>query len=230
MLMRKLQHCSAISIKKTAYRFKIAKLSWGFNGLDKLANVVSILGKEPSPYKFGYWTNRQKLLLQVACKIDLNFWYLRYLQNEHGRRNVLKNFYRVCHGFRLTKRDDYFQVNFDHFWSEHHFLRQLGQYWKSAWAYKIWTVTKLSLPKSVKLTVYSQTIENTIISYKVLLRFSVLIYISHEVLDAIKESWCQFCQHFTSSFFVQKCFAQLLYAYIWVYNFLAEGNWRKSCS
>jgi len=23
--------------------------------------------------------------------------------------------YKVCHGFRFTKRDDYFQVNFDHF-------------------------------------------------------------------------------------------------------------------
>jgi len=23
--------------------------------------------------------------------------------------------YRVCHGFRLTKRDDYFRVDLDHF-------------------------------------------------------------------------------------------------------------------
>ena len=23
--------------------------------------------------------------------------------------------YRVCHGFRLMKQDDYFRVNFDHF-------------------------------------------------------------------------------------------------------------------
>ena len=43
-------------------------------------------------------------------------------------------FCKVCHGFRLTKRDDYFRVNFDHFWINHHFIRQLGQYWKSAWA------------------------------------------------------------------------------------------------
>jgi len=27
--------------------------------------------------------------------------------------------YRVCHGFRLTKRDDYFLVSFDHFQSKH---------------------------------------------------------------------------------------------------------------
>ena len=33
--------------------------------------------------------------------------------------------YRVCHGFILTKRDDNFWVNFDHFWSKHHYLRQL---------------------------------------------------------------------------------------------------------
>jgi len=29
--------------------------------------------------------------------------------------------YRVCHGFRLITPDDYFQVNFDHFYIEHHF-------------------------------------------------------------------------------------------------------------
>jgi len=34
--------------------------------------------------------------------------------------------YRVCHGFRLTKRNDYFWVDFDHFWIEHYFWRQLG--------------------------------------------------------------------------------------------------------
>ena len=31
-----------------------------------------------------------------------------------------QSIYKVCHGFRLTTRDDYFQVNFDHFWSKHH--------------------------------------------------------------------------------------------------------------
>ena len=59
----------------------------------------------------------------------------------------------MCHGFRLKKQDDYFWVDFDHFSKEHHFFRQLGKYWKSAHAYEIWTATKLSLPKSVKLTV-----------------------------------------------------------------------------
>ena len=33
----------------------------------------------------------------------------------------------LCHGFRLMMWDDYFWVNFDHFWSKRHFLRQLGQ-------------------------------------------------------------------------------------------------------
>ena len=55
----------------------------------------------------------------------------------------------MCHGFRLRERDDYFWVDFDHFWSEHHFARQLGQYWKSAGAYELQIVTKLSLPKSL---------------------------------------------------------------------------------
>jgi len=29
--------------------------------------------------------------------------------------------YRVCHGFILTKQDDYFSFDFDHFCIEHHF-------------------------------------------------------------------------------------------------------------
>ena len=46
-------------------------------------------------------------------------------------KNDLKNKtvaldYRVCHGFRLTKRDDYFWVTFDHFWSKHHFFEAAG--------------------------------------------------------------------------------------------------------
>jgi len=27
----------------------------------------------------------------------------------------------VCHGFRLTNRDDYFCVDFDHFWIKQYF-------------------------------------------------------------------------------------------------------------
>jgi len=37
--------------------------------------------------------------------------------------------YIVFHRFRLTKQNDYFWVNFDHFWIEQYFWRQLGQYW-----------------------------------------------------------------------------------------------------
>jgi hypothetical protein len=36
--------------------------------------------------------------------------------------------YTVCHGFRLTKRDDHFWIDFDHFKIEQYFWRQLGQY------------------------------------------------------------------------------------------------------
>ena len=39
--------------------------------------------------------------------------------------------YRVCHGFRITKQNDYLLVTFDHFWSESHFSRQLGL-WKNS--------------------------------------------------------------------------------------------------
>jgi len=34
---------------------------------------------------------------------------------------------RVCHGSWLLKRDDYFWVTIDHFWSEHHFFETTGQ-------------------------------------------------------------------------------------------------------
>ena len=37
------------------------------------------------------------------------------LTSPRGKVVVDVMLYRVCHGFRLTKRDDYFQVNFDHF-------------------------------------------------------------------------------------------------------------------
>ena len=41
---------------------------------------------------------------------------------------------------------------------------------------------------------------------------------------------CQFHQHFTRSFFVQKSFEQLFCTYALGLYFLAQGNWRKSCS
>jgi len=59
----------------------------------------------------------------------------------------------VCHGFRSTNRDDYFQVNFDHFWIKQYFWRQLGQYWILIWDQNRTTIRKFSLPKSVKRSV-----------------------------------------------------------------------------
>jgi len=52
-------------------------------------------------------------------------WWRHYV-------NFLKFFrmsrinYRVCHEFKLTKRDDYFWVVFDHSWSKHHFWGNWG--------------------------------------------------------------------------------------------------------
>ncbi len=62
--------------------------------------------------------------------------------------------YRVCHGFRLAKRDDYFWVNFHLFKIENHFYRQLWQVCNSAWASNRSNICKFSLPKSVKHSVY----------------------------------------------------------------------------
>jgi len=56
----------------------------------------------------------------------------------------------VTGGFSLVKRDVNFWVNFERFWIEQYFCRQLGQYWKLAWAQNWTTIGKFSLPKSTK--------------------------------------------------------------------------------
>jgi len=38
----------------------------------------------------------------------------------------------VCRKFKLTMKYDYFWVDFEHFWIEQYFWRQLGKHWK--WA------------------------------------------------------------------------------------------------
>ena len=48
--------------------------------------------------------------------------------HTHNFTSLSITYNRVCHGFRFTDRDDYlrdnyFRVDFDHFWSKHHFLR-----------------------------------------------------------------------------------------------------------
>ena len=42
-------------------------------------------------------------------------------QNRYTMTPVIYRSYRAFHGFTLTNRDDYFRVNFDHFYSEHRF-------------------------------------------------------------------------------------------------------------
>jgi len=47
--------------------------------------------------------------------------------SEAIAQNWILNKNRVCHGFGLMKEDHYFRVTFDHFGSECHFQRQLGE-------------------------------------------------------------------------------------------------------
>jgi len=54
-------------------------------------------------------------------------FFAALIASSQGKRQRIK-INKVCHGFRLTKRDDYFWVDFDHFWIERYFWRQLGQY------------------------------------------------------------------------------------------------------
>jgi len=71
---------------------------------------------------------------------------------------IIDNKHRVCQGFRLTKRDIYFWVNFDHFWIEQYFWRQMGHYWRLARAGNRTTIGKFSLPKSVECSVVTTII------------------------------------------------------------------------
>jgi len=59
---------------------------------------------------------------------DYNFSCTRWLY----QLDTIKQYNWECHKFRLAEQDDYFWFDFDHFWSEQYFWRQLGQYWKLA--------------------------------------------------------------------------------------------------
>ncbi len=74
--------------------------------------------------------------------------FLFYMQFFFMKNNFKT--YIACYGLRLTKRDDYFLVTFDHFWRNCHFMKQLGQYKKLARAYNQTTKIKFNLSKFVK--------------------------------------------------------------------------------
>ncbi len=65
-----------------------------------------------------------KTFLSVRTN-DVSFWVL--FADTCKNDPIILMSYRVCHGFRLTKQDDYLWANFDHFWIEPYFWRQLGQ-------------------------------------------------------------------------------------------------------
>jgi len=50
--------------------------------------------------------------------------YVRVSLYDTGTTHYL--YYRVCHELRLTKQEDYFWDNFDHFWIEQYFLEAAG--------------------------------------------------------------------------------------------------------
>ncbi len=73
-----------------------------------------------------------------------------FFRNKYCAHDLQKiEIYSEFHGFRLRYRDNYSSVNFDHFCSELHFLRQQGQLRKKAQT----TISKFSLSKLVKHTV-----------------------------------------------------------------------------
>jgi len=88
--------------------------------------------------------------------ILLDFDFLEKFTSHRSRDNTTKKiylFYRVCHGLRVTKWNDYFRANFDHFWIKHCFLRKLRQKWKLIQALNQTTISKFCLPEYVKCSV-----------------------------------------------------------------------------
>jgi len=70
--------------------------------------------------------------------------------------------YRVCRKFRLMKRNDYFWLAFDNFWSKCYFLKQLDRIKNRLWP-KILplctSLTNLSLFKSSVLFLFMRTVD-----------------------------------------------------------------------
>jgi len=62
------------------------------------------------------------------CQADMRSLRRRrkLLRRLQRRRLPRGSFNRVCHGFRLTKCDDWFWVDFDHFWSNCQFFEAAG--------------------------------------------------------------------------------------------------------
>ncbi len=82
------------------------------------------------------WVNFSNLLVQsenAQTVIILN-QSLISLTNKTMPSFATKLNYKVCHRFRLINQDDYFGIDFDHFWIKQYFWRQLEQFWKLALA------------------------------------------------------------------------------------------------
>jgi len=88
----------------------------------------------------------QQTIKSTLCRlvVQYRFWplivgYDRPIE-KHGPTSITQilkfadQCCRVCHRLRLIKKDDYFLVNFNHFWIECPFLRHPWQKWKLAGA------------------------------------------------------------------------------------------------
>ena len=90
--------------------------------------------------RFGeFWTTilsplfSEERITPSFCRRNLTLMRQNLIHQKHWQNTFTtwtsgffkaKSLYRVCHGFGLLKRDDYFKVTFDHFWSKL-FLKQL---------------------------------------------------------------------------------------------------------
>ena len=69
------------------------------------------------PIMKNYFTSKQAM----KCIANYNIWNPLKTALKRKRRYIewsWYKWYRVCHGFKLTKQDNYFRVTFKHFWNK----------------------------------------------------------------------------------------------------------------
>jgi hypothetical protein len=132
-----------------------SQIEWNSVPFQVVCAFPYILAVTQEAVEFRYAVNGS--LLQTLCMPELklitskvNFIFQSILITTKYR-------YRECHGFILTNRDDYFWVDFDHFWIEKYFARQLWGSIENWLEPKTETPSeKLAWPKSLKCSVVAK--------------------------------------------------------------------------
>ncbi len=84
---------------------------------------------------FRFSRVKEKGRLFIYCEMInrcWKWWFHHFSKTSFSRTkcDLFSLRHRLGYGLILIKRDYYFRVTFDHFWSNNNFLIQLGQLWK----------------------------------------------------------------------------------------------------